>query len=121
MLVDTGLAADLCGAGEKTFTPNGDPALAGALFESLVITEVLKQSVWSEHSVYVSHYRDRHVGEIDLIVEERRSGEVAAIEVKLSSTPITKHAKHLVHTGANTLPLGERIWAVPVSALWRTD
>ncbi|MEV3935497.1 DUF4143 domain-containing protein [Glycomyces sp. NPDC049804] len=137
VLVDTGLAADLCGAGEKTFTPNGNPALAGALFESLVITEVLKQTVWSEHSVDVRHYRDRNGGEIDLIVEERRTGEIAGIEVKLSSTPNRKHAKHLmwlrdklgdrfklglvIYGGDNALSLGDRIWAVPVSALWRSD
>jgi hypothetical protein len=27
----------------------------------------------------------------------------------------------VVHAGSQVLPLGDRIWAVPVSALWRTD
>lgn len=74
---------------------------------------------------------------IDLIVEERRTGEIAGIEVKLSSTPNRKHAKHLmwlrdklgdrcklglvIYGGDNALSLGDRIWAVPVSALWRSD
>ncbi|MGH4022262.1 MAG: hypothetical protein ACRDT0_24110 [Pseudonocardiaceae bacterium] len=27
----------------------------------------------------------------------------------------------VVHAGDNTLPLGERIWTVPISTLWRSD
>ncbi|HEV2997891.1 MAG TPA: hypothetical protein VGX16_02205 [Solirubrobacteraceae bacterium] len=27
----------------------------------------------------------------------------------------------ILHTGAETLPIGERLWALPVSALWRSD
>lgn len=27
----------------------------------------------------------------------------------------------VMHTGPHPLPLGERLWAVPVSALWRDD
>jgi hypothetical protein len=74
---------------------------------------------------------------VDVVVEERRSGEFAGIEIKLTSTPTARHAQHLVrlrdrlahhfsvglviHAGTQTLPLGERLWAVPVSALWRSD
>ncbi|MGH8920594.1 MAG: DUF4143 domain-containing protein, partial [Actinomycetes bacterium] len=136
-LVDTGLAADLVGAGETTFAPSADGVLAGALFETLVATEVLKQASWSQRSVEVSHFRDRDGAEIDLVVEDRRSGAVAGIEVKLTSTPLARHARHLtrmrervgarfsvglvVHAGRVTLPLGADIWAVPISALWRHD
>ncbi|MGH3852830.1 MAG: ATP-binding protein [Pseudonocardiaceae bacterium] len=136
-LVDTGLAADLVGAGEATFAPSADGVLAGALFETLVVTEVLKQASWSQRSVEVSHFRDRDGAEIDLVVEDRRSAAVAGIEVKLTSTPLARHARHLarmrerlgarfsvglvVHAGRVTLPLGAGIWAVPISALWRHD
>lgn len=137
VLVDSGLAADLCGLGERAFAPTSDGVAAGALFEGFVITEVLKQSTWSERTVDLSYFRDRNGAEIDLIVEDRRTGEVAAIEIKLTSTPTVKHAKHVlgmrdrlgdrftvglvIHAGTQTLPLGERVWAVPVSALWRSD
>ncbi|MGH3772385.1 MAG: ATP-binding protein [Pseudonocardiaceae bacterium] len=136
-LVDTGLAADLVGAGEATFGASADGVLAGALFETLVVTEVLKQASWSQRSVAVSHFRDRDGAEIDLVVEDRRSAAVAGIEVKLTSTPMARHARHLarmrerlgtrfsvglvIHAGRVTLPLGAGIWAVPVSALWRHD
>jgi len=137
VLLDTGLAADLVGAGEAHFAPSADGVLAGALFETLVVTEVLKQASWSEASVEVAHFRDRDGAEIDLVLENRRSAAVAGIEAKLTSTPVERHARHLVrmrerlgarftiglvvHAGQVTLPLGERIWAVPISALWRDD
>lgn len=123
-LVDTGLAADLVGVGEATFAPSADGVLAGALFETLVVTEVFKQASWSQRPVEVSHFRDRDGAEIDLVVE-------------LTSTPLARHARHLarmrerlgarfsvglvIHAGRVTLPLGAGIWAVPISALWRHD
>ncbi|MGH3912276.1 MAG: ATP-binding protein [Pseudonocardiaceae bacterium] len=137
LLVDSGLAADLCGAGEADFGPRADGRIAGALFETFVVTEVCKQTGWSERAVDLHHFRDRYGAEIDLIVSDRRTGEFAAVEVKLTSTPTERHARTLavfrdrfgtrftvglvIHTGTHTLPLGERLWAVPVSALWRDD
>jgi predicted AAA+ superfamily ATPase len=137
ILGDTGLAASLCGAGTATFAPTGDAALAGSLFENFVTAEIVKQSAWSARTVDIGHYRDRHGNEVDLIIEDRATGELAAIEIKLSSTPHDRHAKHLrwlkgktgsrfklglvIHTGAKSLPLDNDIWAVPVSALWRND
>jgi predicted AAA+ superfamily ATPase len=137
VVVDTGLAADLRGLGEQAFAPTADGTAAGALFETFVITEVFKQATWSERSVDLSSFRDRAGAEVDLIVEDRRSGELAGIAIKLTGTPSARHARHLVmlrdelgdrfttglviHAGRQTLPLGDRIWAVPVSALWRSD
>lgn len=137
IVVDTGLAADLCGLGEQAFAPAADGTAAGALFETFVITEVMKQATWSERSVDLSYFRDRDGAEVDLIVEDRRSGELAGLEIKLTATPTARHARHLmalrdrlgdrftiglvIHAGSQILPLGERLWAVPVSALWRSD
>jgi uncharacterized protein len=106
------------------------------LFETFVITEVLKQATWSERSVDLSYFRDRDGAEVDLIAEDRRTGELAGLEIKLTSTPTARHAKHLmmlrdklgsrfttglvVHAGSQSLPLGDRLWAVPVSTLWHS-
>ncbi len=65
------------------------------------------------------------------------TGELAGVEVKLTATPNRRHARTLatfaehlgqrfavglvIHAGQHTVPLGERLWAVPVSALWRSD
>ncbi|MGH8907201.1 MAG: ATP-binding protein [Egibacteraceae bacterium] len=137
LIVDTGLAADLCGTGEAEFGPRADGRQAGALFETFVLTEVHKQSAWCERSVDLAHFRDRNGAEIDLIVEDRRTGQFAGIEAKLTSTPTDRDARHLasfrdrfgarftvglvIHAGSYTLPLGDRLWAVPVTALHRHD
>jgi predicted AAA+ superfamily ATPase len=137
LLVDTGLAANLVGAGTGDFGPNADGRVAGALFESLVTAEIYKQATWSRTMVDLSHFRDRNGPEVDLVLEERRSSKIAGIEVKLTSTPTARHARHLallrdrlgkrfivglvIHAGPQRLPLGDRLWALPVSALWRTD
>lgn len=102
-----------------------------------MIAEVHKQATWSKATFDLAHFRDRNGAEVDLIIEERRSGRLAGIEVKLTATPTTQHARHLaslrdrsgprftvglvIHAGRQVLPLGERLWAVPVSSLWRSD
>lgn len=137
LITDPGLAAHLTNAGHATFGPSGDTRLAGSLFETTVLTEIAKQATWSDHLVDLSHFRDRNGPEVDLLVEDRRTGAVAGVEVKLGASPTVRDARHLallrdglgerftvgivVHTGAHSLPLGERLWAVPVSALWRDD
>jgi hypothetical protein len=69
VVVDTGLAADLCGLGEQAFGPTADGVAAGALFDTFVTNEVLKQATWSERSVDLSYFRDRDGAEVDVIVE----------------------------------------------------
>lgn len=134
---DTGLAANVARVGEAAFGLNSDGRIAGALFETFVINEIAKQSAWNRRTVDLAHYRDRDGREIDLIVEDRHSGQVVGIEAKLTATPDVRHARHLatlrdrigdpfalglvVHSGDQILPLGERLWAVPVSTLWRSD
>jgi len=72
-----------------------------------------------------------------LVLEECHAGQVVGVEIKLTATPMSRQTRHLallrdrlgarftvgvlVHAGTQTLPMGPRLWAVPVSALWRTD
>ncbi|HWE89585.1 MAG TPA: ATP-binding protein [Pseudonocardiaceae bacterium] len=137
LLVDTGLAAYLNGLGEQAFAITADGTAAGALFETFVTTEIAKQAAWSERAVELFHFRDRHGSEVDLIVEDMQSGEVAGIEIKLTRTPLVRHVRHLaalrdhlgdrfkagllVHAGSQLLSFGDRLWAVPVDSLWRSD
>jgi len=134
-LVDTGLAASLLGLGEREFAQLDRDREFGSLLESFVVTELRKQAGWSESSVDISHFRDRNGPEVDVIVEQRNTGAIAGIEVKASTTPRAEHAKHLamlrdrlgasftvgvvLHLGSAVLPLGDRLWAVPVPALWK--
>jgi len=136
-LIDTGLAADLCGYDRPHLAPTSAGTAAGSLLETFVIAELAKQATWGERDLELLHFRDRHGAEIDVIVEERRSGRVAAIEVKATETPMLRDARHIhrlrerlgsrfalglvLHAGTQVLPLGDRVWAVPVSTVWRSD
>lgn len=82
------------------------------------------------------HFRDRSGVEVDLLLEHP-DGRMVGIEVKASSTVGTDdfrglnflrdrlgsrfHAGFVLYTGADSLPFGPRMRAVPVSALWRGD
>jgi predicted AAA+ superfamily ATPase len=74
-----------------------------------------------------------HDDEIDIVLEAQ-SGDLAAIEVEARASlrasdwrvirrlrdnrPDRFKAGVILYTGSRTIPLGERIWAVPVSGLW---
>jgi predicted AAA+ superfamily ATPase len=127
---DTGLLAALTGADARRLRENG--GLAGALLETFVTTELERQASWSPEPLTFWHYREgRH--EVDVIVE-RPSGEILAIETKAGATVRAADVRGLthlrerlgprlragvlLHPGEHTLPLGERLWALPLQALW---
>ena len=132
MLSDTGLACGLLG---RNTVGLGAPtsALTGPLLESFVTMELVKQRGWSQVQPAIRHWRDRNGAEVDLIIEDD-DGSVAGIEVKASSTVAHSDARHLgvlrdklgdrflggvvLYLGERALPLGERIWALPISVLW---
>jgi uncharacterized protein len=129
-IVDSGLLAHLLGADEARI--GDDDQVTGRLLESFVAMELLRLSEWADTDVRLHHYRQGR-DEIDLVMESR-SGEIIAVEVKASATirsrdyaAIVKlrdargerfRAGVVVYTGAQTVPLGDRICAMPVSGLW---
>jgi uncharacterized protein len=108
--------------------------MLGPLVESFVAVELMKQSSWCTRDVALSHFRDRNGAEVDVIVEDRTGGRVAGIEIKAGANPVARDARHLarvaerlgdqfavgivLHTGSVTLPLGGRLWAVPIEDVW---
>lgn len=130
-VVDSGMLAHLIGADEQRIIEDG--AIAGTMLESFVAMELLRQADWADRPVQLFHYRDKQQREVDLVIE-RHGGEVIGIEVKASATPAAADFKGLrylrdnlgsrfkmgvvLHTGADTLPFGDRLAAVPVSGLW---
>jgi len=129
---DSGLACQLVGYDEERFETDETP-LAGALFENFVAAELAKQATWSESSVRLHHFRTAGGREVDIVLEVR-GGAVAGVECKLAASVGERdfsslinlrerlgdrfRAGAVVHTGADTLPFGDRLWAVPVSTLW---
>jgi predicted AAA+ superfamily ATPase len=82
----------------------------------------------------LSHYRDQARYEVDAVLENR-SGHVVGIEVKAATTVgpddfrgLRRLADRLgddfiagivLYTGTSTLPFGDKLRAMPVSALWQ--
>ena len=131
-LPDSGLASHLVGYDERRFEED-ETSLAGALFENFIASEIIKQASWADTDVGLHHFRTAGGREIDLVIEAR-DGTVAGIESKLGATIRDRDfsgLRHLrdklgnrfqagvvVHTGTETLPFGDRLWAVPASGLW---
>lgn len=132
-MVDSGVAADLLGIGVDRMLEPGSPW--GPLLEGFVLMELARQLTWSDERAELYHYRTRDQIEVDAVIENRR-GKVVGVEVKASSTVRAEDFRGLRHlaarlgpdfvagfvlyTGRDTLPFGDRMRAVPVSALWRT-
>ncbi len=80
---DTGLAAWLLGI-ESPVQLSSHP-LRGALFETWVVADYLKQRLNSARPSNLSFWRDRSGHEVDLLMEH--GGKLTAIEIKSGATP----------------------------------
>jgi predicted AAA+ superfamily ATPase len=134
LLTDSGLAAALVGVDAARYSAPDQGAVAGALFETFVVMELIKQATWSTTPVELFFYRDTEKREVDLVVESA-SGDVAAIEAKSAAIATASDARGLrllrdklgprfktgivIYSGAHTLPIDDRLWAVPISGLWQ--
>lgn len=131
LLSDTGLAGALLGMTDDRWA-NLDEA-RGALTETFVALELRKQLGWSSLPATLHHYRDHDGAEVDLLLETD-DGRVAGIEVKAGHRVGLDATRHLaglrravgdrfvrgvvLYGGDTVLPLGDRLWALPISSLW---
>ncbi|MEU7740336.1 ATP-binding protein [Nonomuraea sp. NPDC049158] len=129
--VDSGIAANLVGADARSLVRPG--SLFGPLLEGFVLMELARQLTWAEERVELFHYRTKDKIEVDAVLENRQ-GRVVGIEVKAASTVRSEDFKGLRHladrlgddfvaglvlyTGDQTYSFGDRMRAMPVSALW---
>ena len=106
----------------------------GPLLDGFVLMELARQLTWSRERAELFHYRTKDKVEVDAVLENRQ-GQVVGMEIKASSTVAAGDFRGLRHlaertggdftagivfyTGAQTLPFGPRLRAVPVSALWQ--
>jgi predicted AAA+ superfamily ATPase len=130
-LVDTGLACALLGLDQ---IPDGHPAV-GPMLESFVAGELTRQLGWSEagRGGRLLHFRTQRGREVDLVLENRRE-QIVGVEVKAASGVSSADFAGLrelaelagdrfvrgvvLHTGAETIPFGERLVAAPIGCLW---
>ena len=129
-MVDSGLAANLLGFDAERLLDPGAPI--GPLLEGFVLMELARQLTWSDQRAELYHYRTRDKVEVDAVLENRR-GQTVGIEIKASATvrsPDFRGLRHLadrlgdyfivgivLYTGTQTLPFGDRMRAMPLSAL----
>ena len=136
LICDSGLAANLMRKDAASLAAVGDPA-RGPLVETFAVNELRKQSLVSERQPGLFHYRD-HRGDVEVDVVSEAGGEVVAWEVKASSSVSGSDARSMrrmrdridqvgpgtfrngiiLYAGTEVFSLGDRITALPLSALW---
>ncbi|MCX6902043.1 MAG: ATP-binding protein [Verrucomicrobia bacterium] len=130
-LVDTGLACHLLGADARRLAE--DRPLLGRLLESYVVGELRKQVSWTDPRITLYHFRTAGGSEVDVVLE-KPDGSVAAIEVKASATIAASdfaalkalreqlgkqfRAGVVLYLGDQIVPFGDKLWLVPIPALW---
>ncbi len=100
---------------------------------SFVFSELLKSSAWAKERVSLFHYRDKDQVEVDFVLENT-AGEVVGIEAKAAASVTRRDFAGLdriaasagaafmqgilLYDGKQTLSFGDKLRAVPLSALW---
>jgi predicted AAA+ superfamily ATPase len=104
----------------------------GATLETWVYAELRKAIALSPDLWYLSHYRDKDQVEVDFVLEDSLR-QVIGVEVKAAATVLPQDFKGLkrlqslagdsfvsgilLYDGTHALPFGDKLWAVPLSAL----
>ena len=130
-LVDTGLACHLNGADARRL--RDDRALLGRMLETFVVGELRKQLSWAAPHASLYHFRTTGGAEVDVVLEQA-DGSVAGVEVKGSATVTASDFVALqalrdqlgkpfrtgivLYLGDRVIPFGEKLWLVPIQALW---
>ncbi len=131
IISDTGLLSYLLGADGGRL--RSDSTLAGSVLENFVVMELLKQIAWSRARPRIFHFRTQSGLEVDIVLEDT-SGSCVGIEVKAASSVGAGDFKGLralaealgkrfikgivLYTGRETIPFGEKIFALPLGSLW---
>lgn len=131
--IDAGLLATLLDlTAEDT---QKDKTRFGHVLETFVYAELLKHASTAEGDYQLLYYRDADQVEVDLVIENA-AGQVVGVEIKSSATVKASDLRGLrklaglagadfkmgvlLYDGDETLPLGDNIWAAPLSTLWGT-
>lgn len=131
-LTDPALAVVAARVGAADILRDGD--LLGRMLDTFVAAQLRPEVELLQPRARLHHLRtEAGRQEIDLMVD-LGAGRVIAVEIKAGSAPSARDARHLrwlrdelgdgfvrgilFHTGPHPFDLDERIWAVPISALW---
>ena len=132
--IDSGLLASLL-----NLTPEAvrrDRSRFGNLLETFVFGEILKHATTAESEYRVMYYRDADKFEVDVVIENPQ-GELVGVEIKAAATVKGSDLRGLkklsglagsqfkmgllLYDGTEVMPLGDGLWALPLSTLWGTS
>jgi predicted AAA+ superfamily ATPase len=110
-----------------------DRGTFGAVLETFVVAELLKHASWSDENYTFSHYRDKDLREVDVVVENADM-MLVGIEVKAAASVSESDFRGLrrleekagsrfrmglvLHDGTDVVFFGPKLAAVPLCALW---
>jgi len=128
---DAGLLTHLLDADEARIA--SDDTITGRAYESWVAMELARLLPHTQTAPTMRHWRTPHGDEVDILLENRR-GQLIAIEIKAGATVGRNDLRSIrklrtlvgdrllaglvLCTTRQTSPLGDRIWTVPIEALW---
>lgn len=120
---DAGFCSYLCGF--DTAAQASDSLMRGPLFETYVVSEIMKSWVFSGKEAHIYYVRDSGGREIDLIIEKNQ--KIYPFEIKRSQDPVRSFRNwSLLENKASTigysgvisasdqlLPSGDQRWLIP--------
>lgn len=129
--LDSGLLATLMDVDAAQI--HRDRGRFGNVLEAFVFGELRKHAATAEGDYRLLYYRDHDQVEVDVVVENA-AGQLLGVEVKAAATVKESDLRGLrklagiagaqfklgviLYDGAETLPLGDRLWAAPLASLW---
>lgn len=131
-LLDTNLLCHTLGYRLQDL-PLHNPTLFGHVLENFVASELIKQLSFSNTRANLFHFRTSDGKEVDFVLEQP-NGQLAGVEVKAAGQVQSSDIKGLqelqqqvgadflcgvvLYQGTETVPFAEKLWAVPLPALW---
>ena len=129
--VDSGLLSTLMDL--TTGVVQQDRTRFGLVLENFVFAELLKHTTTAEGDYRLLYYRDHDQFKVDMVIENA-AGHLVGVEIKAAAGIREKDLRGLkrlisvagdvfrlgviLYDGTETLPLGDRLWAAPLSTLW---
>ena len=129
--IDSGLLAAMTDL--STTEVRQDRSRFGNVLETFVYGELLKHANTAEGGYRLLYYRDTDKFEVDVVIENA-AGQLVGVEVKSSATVKERDLRGLrklssiagdrfklgvlLYDGNETMPLGDGLWAAPLSSLW---
>ena len=129
--IDSGLLASVIDLSPEEVCR--DRTRFGHVLETFVFGELLKHKTTADGHYQLMYYRDPDKVEVDIVIENA-VGQLVGIEVKAKASINRGDLKGLrklsslagdqfkmgvlLYDGDETLPLGDGMWAAPISTLW---